>query len=347
MRSAWLLTLLIFLPTVPWAGEGANPPLLPAPKPAAEEAEEKDAKEAKDSKDPKETVPASAAELNQTILALKEALRAKTEPAAKPPEHKPARVVFTNGQEWAKTWVDERANGSWIVYQGSSYWFLKKDIAKIEWLTGEPDEELKRSLAEALEKRRKEEEAQKRADEERARKDAEAVQAAANAAAPAGGDGGTVAAGPSAPAKGPDKPKGGQTGNSTTGGGGDGRRDDPKGIGHSKVYGGAGGNVTPEQMEAFAQAQQQMGAGDGTAGGVDAPHVSAAFQWLVRWVDRKHGLIRIRNLFINQGITLHVQDPGDLSHVHKGDILVGVLSAGNAALAAPDGTSIEFGVGGP
>ncbi len=267
---------------------------------------------------------------------------------------KPANVLLTSGKRLDKVWAIEKETGAWIVVEGTRYWYRKADIAKIEYLKEEPTEEMKASLKKSEEAQKKEEENLKQSDLDRlkevqekaadAQKETAALKGAAENRRPSASSGGSTTSSSSVSDKGDKK-------NPKNDGKGPHRR---RRYSDTAVLGGVGsgsGAVAQDSASGGSGGGGSTTASDSVSGGggggtiVEGRRgIHLAFQWRVKWINRKKNLIRIKNRYLQKGTTLLAKDPKDLKHVHKGDILRGQLTVDSPNLVAEDGTVVDFAI---
>ena len=232
-----------------------------------------------------------------------------------------AKVVFADGRIVQKCWVELLSQGAWVVVDGGFCWYLRETLREVTILDEEPDEALKKSLESAVSRRKAEQARLREADEARERAKAEAAKEAPVAevvhvvgkGAETGKGADKVAAANAAGANPLDAARGVPDLARVT--------DVSRPSGSSSV-GGGGGPVRRY--------------------GVFDHDLNLLVQWRVKGLDRERGTVTLRNRGLKHIIALEVQDPEDLEHVKRHDILLGTLSPTEPQLTAKDGTIVEF-----
>lgn len=317
------------------------------------------------------------------------------EPASPGPH--PANVILVSGKKLEKVWVENKTTGSWVTHEGERFWYLKKNIVRIEYLVGAASEEMKKSLNKAQKAKEEEDERTKKTDEgETPEETAEAGasdsvtegkkvasdttskkrSSSSSSSGSGSGSGWSVSSSTFVPqtVQGEVSSNRGSSG----GGGGGSARDNHRrrrpwhhrrwwrnrmwqgaysgftaaaqdvadgGDGTGAV---SGGGTGIGGATGTGGSVQGVGGDTGTGGGItgDPDQVHLAFQWRVKWVNHRKGLIRVKNRLLHRGLTLAVKDLNDLKGVKKGQILTGKLTVDSPVLNSPNGNSIEFQVAG-
>ncbi len=267
---------------------------------------------------------------------------------------RPANVSLADGKKLEKVWIEMTSTGAWVTHEGHRYWYLKNAIAGVEYIEGEVDEKMKRSLELAMKASAGEQKRQKQVDE------AEKVAAAGSESASdkeEGKDAGRAPDVTSIRSRDGGNAEGlgvagANAGEAQAGPGGGGDLDRNRGRHHGRgVYVEGAGKVSGAANASGTSAGSSGDAVQSGASGNATDHANVtgrdpnlAVQWRVKWVNRNKGLIRIKNRLIQKALTLAVKDPNDLEHVRKDDIMTGSLTVENPTLQAPDGTPVEFAV---
>ncbi|MCZ7647386.1 MAG: hypothetical protein M5U26_19375 [Planctomycetota bacterium] len=246
-----------------------------------------------------------------------------------PPKEGPllGRVEFVDGEAFAKTWVEVKDKGAWVVHEGERYWYLRERIARITYLDEAPDDALMKSLAEAEAARKAEEERQRLSDEARAKLEAEKAAAEAQAVGEAAAMGANAAPA-SAPETGDAKGPKGQ---------------EAREAGKGKPAG--SGSTAGPTLTANTTGNGTGGGGSGKGPGLTREEenlLARVLEWRVVDKDKENGTVTLRNRGFKKDITLQLDDPSDLSSLHRGQILFGALNNEDPALKAKSGAEIGF-----
>ncbi|GMV80949.1 MAG: hypothetical protein AMXMBFR7_21330 [Planctomycetota bacterium] len=245
-----------------------------------------------------------------------------------------AKVSFVDGRVVEKCWVEMQSLGAWVVIDGTRYWYLRAALREVTILDEEPDEALKKSLEMAQDKHKAELERQREADEARAKAEAEAAEAGV-----AMGDGAATGdvSEPANPAATGGGTKRGEAGKAATAKDAQAARNDA-----NRTARAAAGSGDVQRVAGTGGGGSGDGPGPRAGDGVSEREMVLIFQWRVKDIDRKDGTITLRNRGLQKNIKLEVGDPADLTHVKRGDILVGSLTQAEPQLTAKDGTPVEF-----